>query len=334
MKWQSIAFRDFVDFQPETQLQKGELYPFISMDVLEPYFRSVQPLEERFWDGGGGAKFQNGDTLFARITPCLEHGKTALIRNLQKIKGFGSTEFFVFRSRPNVSDKSFIYYLCCSDIIRQPAIKSMIGASGRQRAQRIVLENLLINVPKRIEDQIAIASILSSYDDLIENNRKRIVLLEESARELYKEWFVRLRFPGFEHTKIVKGVPEGWQQRTVGELAKVKSGFAFKSQDWQPEGNPVIKIKNIGDGTIDIVHCDCVPDRVIDKAQRFLLHPGNLLIAMTGATIGKVGLMPPTERKYYLNQRVGIFTSQMQYNPIWFLYVFFCSDYAKSILSG
>src|SRR5690606_15720896 len=123
-----------------------------------------------------------------------------------------------------------------------------------------------------MDEQIKIADILVQYDDLIENNRRRIQLLEESARLLYQEWFVHLRFPGHEQVKIIDGVPEGWEESTIGSLASVQSGYAFKSKDWLDAGNPVIKIKNItGDGTYDRDDCQCVYDNVVEKAQKFKL---------------------------------------------------------------
>jgi type I restriction enzyme, S subunit len=177
------------------------------------------------------------------------------------------------------------------------------------------------------EQQILAASILSAYDDLIENNRRRIQLLERAARLLYQEWFVRLRFPGHEHVKIKDGVPEGWLRGKVGDVAEVRSGFAFKSRDWKSEGNPVIKIKNIvGDGTIDINSCDCIDDSIVNETSKFLIEPGSLLIAMTGATIGKVGLMPRTPKNYYLNQRVGKFLTCSIEKIEYFLYQFFFMD--------
>jgi len=75
-----------------------------------------------------------------------------------------------------------------------------------------------VAVPEDLDEQVSIASTLSAYDDLIENNRRRIQLLEQAARLLYKEWFVHLRFPGHEHTPIVDGVPEGWEKRVLGDL--------------------------------------------------------------------------------------------------------------------
>lgn len=101
--------------------------------------------------------------------------------------------------------------------------KNMVGASGRQRVNNDVFTSIDISFPK-IEIQRRIADILSAYDDLIENNRKQIKLLEEAAQRLYKEWFVDLRFPGYEHTKITDGVPEGWDIRAVSDFGKVITG--------------------------------------------------------------------------------------------------------------
>ncbi len=123
----------------------------------------------------------------------------------------------------------------------------MVGASGRQRAQKTVVENTIIRAPK-IEEQTRIASILSAYDDLIENNWRRIQLLEQAARLLYKEWFVRLRFPGHEHVKIKDGVPEGWERRMLGEVADVnKQSYSKESL---PEIINYIDISSVSRGRI------------------------------------------------------------------------------------
>ncbi len=181
----------------------------------------------------------------------------------------------------------------------------------------------------RIQERIV--EFLSAYDDLIENNRQRIRLLEQAAWLLYKEWFVHLRFPGHEHVKVTNGVPEGWEKSCVARLANVQSGFAFKSKDWQPYGNPVIKIKNIvGDGTIDTSNCDCVNDAVAETAISFVIPAGSLLIAMTGATVGKVGIMPDSSRKFFLNQRVGLFKTNLGYPSERFLYPFFQGEFAQA----
>lgn len=106
-----------------------------------------------------------------------------------------------------------------TNYIRGKMIKSMVGASGRQRVNNDVFASIDISFPE-IKIQRRIADILSTYDDLIENNRKQIKLLEEAAQRLYKEWFVDLRFPGHEHTKITDGVPEGWKHGHIADISE------------------------------------------------------------------------------------------------------------------
>lgn len=228
MNWHKTTFGEFAEIQPQVRLEKGVDYSFIEMADVVPHTKSVVPTGIRKWTGGGGTKFENEDVIFARITPCLEHGKTAKVNNLPNSRGFGSTEFLVFRSRNAISDPDYIYYLACSPVIREPAIKSMVGASGRLRAQKTVVQNTAIHAPP-IREQRRIASILSAYDDLIENNRRRIQLLEQIARLLYKEWFVHLRFPGHENVKIKNGVPDGWEKKTAFDVMDVLSGGTPKT---------------------------------------------------------------------------------------------------------
>lgn len=225
-----MPFGQFAIVQPPVLLERGAAYPFIAMEDVEPRRLAVNPGSARVWDGGGGARFENGDVLFARITPCLEHGKTVQVLNLQSGPGFGSTEFFVFRGRESVSDSRYIYYLACSELLREPAIKSMVGASGRQRAQRSVVEETLVPAPS-LPIQRRIAAYLSAYDDLIENNRRRMVLLEEAARLLYHEWFVRLKFPGHERVRIKKGLPDGWRRMPLPEAIEVNPRTPLSDAD-------------------------------------------------------------------------------------------------------
>ena len=170
---------------------------------------------------------------------------------------------------------------------------------------RNLAHKLKIKIPD-LPTQQRIADILSAYDDLIENNNKRIALLEKAAQELYKEWFVRFRFPGHETTRFVNGLPEGWEVKRIKDIATVKSGYAFKSEWWQNDGVPVVKIKDIQNNTIDMSDFSYVSEEIANKAKHFFVTAGDLLIAMTGATIGKIALVPKSD-KMTVNQRVGKF---------------------------
>lgn len=110
-----------------------------------------------------------------------------------------------------------------------------------------ILSSIPIEMPS-IEEQQIIVDMLSAYDDLIENNQKQIKLLEEAAQRLYKEWFVYLRFPGYETTPITEGIPTGWTVQSMNDIAEYINGYAFKPTDLGTVGKPIIKIKEMGSG--------------------------------------------------------------------------------------
>jgi type I restriction enzyme S subunit len=184
--WKEYKFSEIADFPPKVKLEKGKEYPFVLMDEVDAGFKYVRASFNKSYNGSG-AKFENGDTLFARITPSLENGKIAQIQGIEK-QAFGSTEFFVFRGKENISDNDFIYYLSKTDWFRQNAVNSMVGASGRQRADAKFVGKTKLLIPP-LPTQRKIAKILSAYDDLIENNLKRIKLLEEMAQNEFNEWY-------------------------------------------------------------------------------------------------------------------------------------------------
>ena len=208
-----MNFLDKITLNPPVPLKKGIAYPFIEMANVGSYQREPENVDTKVYLSG--SRFADGDTIIARITPCLQNGKGFYCHNIGE--GFGSTEFIVLRPKDQTVDSRYLYYLMQTNYIREKMIKSMVGASGRQRVNNDVFTSIDISFPK-IEIQRRIADILSAYDDLIENNRKQIKLLEEAAQRLYKEWFVDLRFPGYEHTKITDGVPEGWAKCSLGDV--------------------------------------------------------------------------------------------------------------------
>lgn len=168
-EWKSAKLSDIALFNPTERLTKGTMAKKVAMDKLQPYCRDIPSFE---WEAfSGGTKFRNGDTIMARITPCLENGKTAKVSILDEDEiGFGSTEYIVFRAKEN-TDPDYLYYLICSPIVREPAIKSMVGSSGRQRVQTSVVENLILSVPS-FEEQQRIGSLLRVLDDKISLNNQ------------------------------------------------------------------------------------------------------------------------------------------------------------------
>lgn len=216
-----MTLEELIEFNPKVKFEKQEYYDFIPMENINPNEKFVSSVEKSLWDSNSGSKFENGDVLFARIYPCLDNKKIAVAR--VDGQGFGSTEFFVLRAREGISDPNFIFYLAKTDLVVQNAINSYVGASGRQRADLNFIKRCVVDVPS-FENQQKIAGILSAYDELIENNKKRIALLETMAEELYKEWFVRFRFPNYENTEFEKAVPKDWLERPTSELFEILGG--------------------------------------------------------------------------------------------------------------
>ena len=172
-----MKLSDIIEFNPRETLSKGAIAKKISMEKLEPFTRDIPEFE--YLEFRGGTKFRNGDTLMARITPSLENGKTSKVNLLDEDEvGFGSTEFIVVRSKENISDENFVYYLMIAPNIREVAIKSMVGTSGRQRVQLDVVKNHEILCPP-LKEQIRIGKTLKALDDKIENNKKINHHLEE-----------------------------------------------------------------------------------------------------------------------------------------------------------
>lgn len=212
--------KDFIDFNPRETLPKGQPAKKVAMEKLRPFCRDIEEFEVAKYSGG--TKFRNGDTLLARITPCLENGKTAQVRFLNDGEvGFGSTEYIVLRAKEGVSDSDYIYYLSTSPKFREIAIQSMVGSSGRQRVQQDVLEKAELHIPP-LDGQKKIAEILSALDDKIELNNKINRNLEAQAQAIFKSWFVD--FEPFKNGKFIDSelgkIPEYWQVVKFSEFLK------------------------------------------------------------------------------------------------------------------
>lgn len=229
---------DYIDINPATKLEKGKCYPFVEMENIVVGIKRPRTENMLIFAGQSCSKFKPNDTLMARITPCLENGKVVKYSNGNA--GFGSTEFIVFRGKSGLADDDYVYYLAKSQYIRDMAINSMTGASGRQRADAKFIGKIKWNFPA-LNIQTKIASILSSYDDLIENNNKRIKILEQMAENLYKEWFVRFRFPGYQTAEFENGIPKGWKVvRVKNCLKRLPFNRLCKQDELESSGKVIV----------------------------------------------------------------------------------------------
>ena len=182
-EWRTIRAADFIDFNPRLSLKKGDIATKVAMDKLKPFTKKIPETEKAEFNGG--AKFCNGDTVMARITPCLENGKTAYVDMLDDGEiGFGSTEFIVMRAKTGISDPQFVYYTAINPVFRNVAIKSMVGSSGRQRVQQSVLEELELSVPD-LEEQRRIGAFLARIDEKIALNDRINDNLQQQAFSVF-----------------------------------------------------------------------------------------------------------------------------------------------------
>lgn len=206
---------DIIEFNPRESIAKKQVCKKVPMEYLQPFTRQISGFEEAPY--AGGAKFRNNDTIMARITPCLENGKTAFVKGFAENEVvFGSTEYIVMRAIPGHSDPAFIYYLATSPSFREVAIKSMVGSSGRQRVQQDVLENLELVLPD-YETQVRVGNVLSAFDDKIELNTQINHNLEEQAKAIFKSWFVD--FEPFGNCS-----PDNWKSGLLGDFVEIKRG--------------------------------------------------------------------------------------------------------------
>lgn len=286
---------EYIDVNPKEILTKGTLAKKISMDKLQPFCRDIPEYELAEYTGG--TKFRNGDTIMARITPCLENGKTAMVNILDENEvGFGSTEYIVFRAKKELTIPDFVYYLVRSSFVRELAIKSMVGSSGRQRVQTNVVENLEIDFPS-LTEQTQIASVLKSLDDKIALNNKINNNLEQQYISIVDNLLSKLT-----QYKIY----------SLLEVADCQNGRAFYKEGYDPNGAFVIDLGNVNtSGNFVRTAADkyISLDRYKEpKLEKYRVYKNDIVMVMTDRKstmelLGKVGKIYK-DGYYLLNQRM------------------------------
>ena len=307
-EWQDLPFSEAVLVNPSVHLNRGTVYPFVDMNTVQAGYWNVRPLEQRKFNGGG-THFQDGDTLMARITPSLEHGKIARYCAPETNPyAHGSTEFIVIRGRPNVTDNDYVYYLTRWDEVRNYAISQMTGTSGRQRVPTSSLDHLVVPIPP-LREQHSIVNVLNTLNSKIELNQRMNQTLEEMARVLFKSWFVDFdpvhakmdgtwrcgeslpsmpaylyeMFPGSMVESELGEIPEGWNLKPLDEIADFRNGLAL--QNHRPVNNeprlPVVKIAQLRNGRVDgkeWAKGSITPECIIDDGDVIFSWSGSLLV--------------------------------------------------------
>lgn len=326
-EWTKMKLSDIADFNPRETIKKGEIAKKISMDVLRPFYRDVPYYTEECFSGG--TKFRNGDTIMARITPCLENGKTAQVSILNDGEvGFGSTEYIVFRAKEGIADKNYLYYLVCSPEVREPSIKSMVGSSGRQRVQTDVVKNLEIDVPPLVEQE-RIGSFLRLIDDKIALNDKINNNLEQQAKAIFKSWFVDFEpFGGVQPSEmqfiplqeLCKVVTKGTTPTTLGK-SFTSSGINF------------IKAESILDNhSIDSSKFAFIDEETNALLKRSIIKANDIVFTIAG-TLGRFAMVDNSVLPANTNQAVAIIRpDETKVTPA-YLYSFFIGDWHNEYYS-
>lgn len=218
------------------------------------------------------------------------------------------------------------YYLRCNEFRNKFIAFSTMTTRASLRNEDLL--SIKVPVPP-LETQRRIADILSAYDDLIENNRKQIKLLEEAAQRLYKEWFVDLRFPGHEHTRIVDGVPEGWKIRAVSDFGKVVTGKTpSTSKPEYYDGNiPFVTIPDMHNTIFPLSTEKHLSEQGANMQKSKFLPPNSVMVSC----IATVGLVSITSQQCQTNQQIN---SVVLKNEIDLYFLYFAMKRIKSLLDG
>ena len=313
--WTTKKLSEIAYINPRESLGKGVVAKKVPMDKLQPFCRDIPEfvLEEY----KGGTKFRNGDTIMARITPCLENGKIAKVSVLRDGEvGFGSTEYIVFRAIDGVSDADFLYYLICSPLVRNPAIKSMVGSSGRQRVQTDVVANLDIELPP-IEEQRKIGGLLKAIDDKIELNNAINNNLEQQAKALYKDWFF-----DFSPFSSDGNLPSGWRLGTVGDIIQLHDSKRVPLSG--AERDKMAKVYPYYGAT-----------SLMDYVDNYLFDGIYLLLGEDGTVVDSLGfpILQYVYGQFWVNNHAHIITGKEGFS-VEELYLFFSLTNIKSIVTG
>lgn len=313
-----MKLSDLIDFNPKRPIEKGAIAPFIEMADLPEGERDVSGIGNRIFNGGG-SKFKNGDTLFARITPCLENGKTAKVSGLpDNAVGHGSTEFIVMAAKDPGVDEDFVYYVARHPEFRAYAKGRMEGTSGRQRVSWQAISDY--EIPDfSSHERSGIGSVLSSMDNLIANYRRVNQSLESMARTLFKAWFVDFEpvrakiegrwqrgqslpglpahlydlFPDRLVDSVLGDIPEGWEIGSFSDAIEIIGGGTPKtavSEYWNGDIPWFSVVDTPASGDVFVVQTEkSITPAGLNGSSARLINKGTTIISARG-TVGNLAI--------------------------------------------
>lgn len=316
-----------IKFNPSESIPKGRVARKIPMGALTEFQRKINGFENSEYYSG--PKFRNGDTIVAKITPCLENGKTAFVDILdQEEIAFGSSEFIVLR-HTEFTDSEFIYYFARSPLFRDRAISCMEGTSGRKRVNENTLKNLEFEFPD-LPSQKSIVKVLSALDAKIALNNRINAELEATAKLIYDYWFVQFDFPNEQNKpykssggkmvwneELKREIPEGWVNGAMEDLGDIIGGSTPSRKDvsfFTNEGIPWITpndlSKNKGKKFISKGEFDITDSGLRNASLKRL--PKNTILLTSRAPVGYLAI---ARNELTTNQGFKSFVPNKGYPP-------------------
>ena len=221
----------------------------------------------------------------------------------KEVNGFNLTENAVRLTnfKDNVSSQ-YLFYLLVQNQYKE-FMQTIAGGAAQPKLGIYKIQRIKVQLPP-LPTQQKIASILSAYDNLIQNYKKQIEALQTAASELYKEWFVRFRFPGWQNAKFENGIPEGWKVERLGKLVEIKSGKRLpQGYDFSdsPTSHPYIRARDIKHGNIDSNDFAYISDEVHKKLKRYIVDENDILLTIV-ANIGDVGYVNKSLQGFNLTE--------------------------------
>ena len=276
---------------------------------------NLEYLDEPMVEKLAAHKLEKGDIVFGRKGAVERHAFIGRVGD-GWIQGSDCLRLRICSDRINNRFVSY-YFKTQSHQDWMQALCSF-GATMASLNQDIVKLITLPLPPIKVQDKIA--AILSAYDDLIENNKRRIALLENMAEEIYREWFVRFRFPGYQTAEFEQGIPKGWGETKISNVVNFKSGFAFKSVDYKSgEKYGVVTIKNVHDGKFIPECTDFIAEPPSRLPKHCFIKNGDILMSLTG-NVGRVCIA--NGDNLLLNQRVVVLEPRQENNSNYIYWLF------------
>lgn len=294
---------------------------------------------------GKGTKFLQGNRTFGRMYPNFDTYTTKIIKLAYKGDilltvrapvgniNIANDELCIGRGIASIRGRENHKYLYYGLIYNNELLRKAENGTTYASVNKSDLENFKFKIPD-FKTQEKIAQLLSTYDELIENNNRRIEILEKAAEEIYKEWFVRMRFPGYKNAKFIKGIPEGWEVKKLSDVIKVADGTHDTPKEVEV-GIPLIIGRNIVNGAIDFNSAYNISIDDFKKINvRSAIYRNDILYSNIG-TIGTMTIVND-DNKYSVKNLIILKTNEFKFYE--YIYLLFKSessqDYFNSVASG